>query len=313
MRWKIVTLTAAGVALAGWALVALVFPRPPLSLGALLLDAGTLERVEMLEHRGEDGRRYQDLLLVSSRGTTVSCRILAPGNVAPRPAGILLGGLRTGRRAVEHVPPNQNMVWLSLDYPTVDLSSQRPLDYLRRAPELAEGVQETLRSILLALDYLESRPDVNAGRTLIAGGSLGSFFAVMAGSMEPRFEAVATLYGGGDLSRLIEANLTFDGRLRRRAAAAALSWWTRRLEPTRYVAGISPRPLLMVNGKADPRMPAECVESLYRAAREPKELVWLEGNHPGTKAFAQSQDEQAVTRIVVQWLEDQGWLEPGPL
>jgi fermentation-respiration switch protein FrsA (DUF1100 family) len=50
-------------------------------------------------------------------------------------------------------------------------------------------------------------------------------------------------------------------------------------EPTHYVVGIAPRPLIMVNGWNDPQMPVQAVQALYTAAREPKTLIWLTTGH----------------------------------
>jgi hypothetical protein len=50
-------------------------------------------------------------------------------------------------------------------------------------------------------------------------------------------------------------------------------------EPTRHVAAIAPRPLIMINGRDDPQMPIKAVRALYAAAGEPKTLIWLTTGH----------------------------------
>ncbi len=52
-----------------------------------------------------------------------------------------------------------------------------------------------------------------------------------------------------------------------------------RLDPARWVGQISPRPFVMVNAKDDERLPRESVVALYRAAGEPKEMIWMSGGH----------------------------------
>lgn len=44
-----------------------------------------------------------------------------------------------------------------------------------------------------------------------------------------------------------------------------------------YVAGISPKPLLLVHGDVDETVPLQHSEELYRTAGEPKEMIVLEG------------------------------------
>jgi hypothetical protein len=52
-----------------------------------------------------------------------------------------------------------------------------------------------------------------------------------------------------------------------------------RLDPVRWVPRISPRPFVMVNATGDERLPRDAVDALFRAAREPKEQLWMEGIH----------------------------------
>jgi fermentation-respiration switch protein FrsA (DUF1100 family) len=47
----------------------------------------------------------------------------------------------------------------------------------------------------------------------------------------------------------------------------------------RYVGNIAPTPLLMVNGTEDEQVPHENAELLFSAAREPKQIVWIESHH----------------------------------
>jgi len=67
------------------------------------------------------------------------------------------------------------------------------------------------------------------------------------------------------------------------AAGAASShvWGVVALSPQTYGAHgaglLSPRPLLVVHGKADTRLPYSCAMQIYQWAREPKELVLYDG------------------------------------
>jgi hypothetical protein len=36
---------------------------------------------------------------------------------------------------------------------------------------------------------------------------------------------------------------------------------------------------MMVSAEGDERLPRDAVEKLYRAAREPKEMIWMPGQH----------------------------------
>lgn len=63
-----------------------------------------------------------------------------------------------------------------------------------------------------------------------------------------------------------------------------------------YVAGISPRPLLLIHGDGDETVPLQHSEELYRAAGEPKEIVVLEG------AGHQLRKEPGAIQVIMDWL-----------
>ena len=52
-----------------------------------------------------------------------------------------------------------------------------------------------------------------------------------------------------------------------------------RLAPELWVPQVAPRPVIMINALDDERLPREAVEALYASAREPKEQIWLTGQH----------------------------------
>jgi len=68
---------------------------------------------------------------------------------------------------------------------------------------------------------------------------------------------------------------------------------------------LAPRPLLLIHGAEDRRLPPDCSRYVYRIAREPKELVIL----PGARhSLRQRRDE--LRRLLRRWLVEK--LAPGP-
>ncbi len=55
----------------------------------------------------------------------------------------------------------------------------------------------------------------------------------------------------------------------------------------------------MVNGIDDPQMPRAAVEALYDAAREPKELIWLQTGHlmPNDSTLIRALVDTALERL----------------
>jgi pimeloyl-ACP methyl ester carboxylesterase len=87
------------------------------------------------------------------------------------------------------------------------------------------------------------------------------------------------------------------GRVALRTRIAAKGWDPLPEPPHEMAARISPIPLLVVHGDADPYFPVEHGESLYAAAAEPKE-IWIE---PGF-GHAENAASADLLRRIGSWL-----------
>jgi fermentation-respiration switch protein FrsA (DUF1100 family) len=156
-------------------------------------------------------------------------------------------------------------------------------------------------SVMLAIDHLARRPDVDTTRIAVIGSSLGVPAATIATALEPRVDGLALIYGGGDLGRLIAANLSLRPAWLRGVVGAYGAWLLGPLEPTRYAGRVAPRPFVMINGSGDTRIPRASVEDLYRSAGSPKRLVWLDTGHlePGDRGLIRALVDSAVSRLPI--------------
>jgi hypothetical protein len=118
---------------------------------------------------------------------------------------------------------------------------------------LAFGAQAVV-DLGRALDAVATHPEVDVGRAVYAGFSLGTLLGAPFCAGEPRVRAAALAIGGGGLGPPA-------------------------LDPARHIAGFAPRPVLFVNATRDERIPRERAESLHAAAREPKQVLWFECGH----------------------------------
>ena len=111
------------------------------------------------------------------------------------------------------------------------------LDY-RRPGELAECVLDALAGVSML-------KGLGARRVALVGHSFGGAVVIAAGGLSPTVTAVAALssqtYGATGAARL------------------------------------APRPLLLVHGEDDTRLPAACSRQIYEWASEPKEIVLYPG------------------------------------
>lgn len=144
-----------------------------------------------------------------------------------------------------------------------------------------------VRAVRAGVDYLAARSELDANRLGILGFSMGGYIAAIAAAQDPRLHAVVLSATPTDarVHTLYEyRRWTWVGQ---RAALWALERHGMDLNgpaPIREVARIAPRPLLIFGGKQDLVVPESMLRSLFDAAREPKQLVLIEGGHHGDYA-----------------------------
>lgn len=274
---------------------------------------GVLAEVKTVVVVSDEVSETRDVDLISSTGLYVKGRLRIPRTIRPPYAGvILLGGLKRGRNVVNFPGLdeflNRGLV-ASIDYPLDTTKKFNVADL----PRIHRSAFEAVASILLMVDYLERRTDVDRQRIVLIGVSFGSPFAIITGGLDERVKAVASLYGAGELgpifSYLIEREKPFKDSFWGPTAAYVLgragALLLAPLEPTRYVSMISPRPVLFINGAEDESLPRSSVEALYTRASEPRKMIWLKSGHirPTKQELLQQMSQQTI-----QWLIAQGML-----
>jgi fermentation-respiration switch protein FrsA (DUF1100 family) len=285
------------------------------SRGGLHARAGRLAGAEVTAAGADDVSTYWNVRLRSTSGLAPTALIRVPREgTPPYPTGVLMGGLNRGRRVV-NVRGLEDLarvaVVLSLDYPL----THGPRGGVRQLVASALGLRraglDTIAEILLALDYLESRADVDRHRLFLVGASLGAPAVTIAGAVDDRPAAVIALYGGGPIGSLVARTLEHRDqrhpypRWQALVLGHALAWLLTPLDPVRYAGDIAPRPYLMVNGDDDSLIPPPNVQAVFAAAHEPKTLVWIEGQH------IQPDEGALIARVagqITDWLATRGLL-----
>ena len=199
------------------------------------------------------------------------------------PLVVILGGHVTGAEAARLIGETPGVMIAAVSYPFTGDPRPSAATFIRELPKIRGAFLDTPPALMLALDYLLTRPDVDSTQVDAVGVSLGAPFVVIAGSLDKRFTRVWALHGSGGSYAPLESSMRRSIRFAPlRAGAAALASIVidgPRLAPERWVAGIAPRPFIMVNATNDERMPRKSVDALYRAAAQPKELLWMSGRH----------------------------------
>lgn len=231
-------------------------------------------RVARVEN--SDGIRVEVLSYESTAGIRVTARLYhAPGAERGGPGLVVLhGGTGDGKDSPGQRQLCDHFARAGFTVLAIDLQyfGERATEMLTQFTEdekheklynqpstYLAWVTQTVKDAGRAIDVLVER-GVNPARVGLVGFSRGAQLAFMTGGVEKRFGAVVAVIGGH-----------FDFRETGHVPAAC---------PANYIGRISPRPLLMVNGNADPDyIRATAVEPLERLAREPREMIWLETGH----------------------------------
>jgi hypothetical protein len=132
------------------------------------------------------------------------------------------------------------------------------------------NVEEAVYDVLAGVAFLTQE---GAGRIGLVGHSFGGAVVISAAALSPEVSAVVTLST--------------------QTAGTALT------------PRVAPRPLLIIHGEQDRRLPPDCSRYVYRIAGEPKELVIL----PGARHSLRQRREE-LRRLLRRWLVEK--LRPRP-
>lgn len=151
-------------------------------------------------------------------------------------------------------------------------------------PWLYETVTDTLR----ALDYLQTRPDVDPDRLGLMGISMGGMNTWLTAAADPRVKVAVPCIGVTSFAYQLESGQfgprvatlprfhaavaealgekEVNARVVREAWSQVLPGILDRFDCPQMLAQIAPRPLLILNGEKDDRCPLEGVKRCYAAA-----------------------------------------------
>jgi dienelactone hydrolase len=248
---------------------------------------GEVERVTLEPVDGDSLFDRSWLTVQSSSGLEVVSGILTPsrqtlpGDQIERfPAVILLGGKATGKYAVDYALGIRNIILVAPDYPYEPRPSYTVGEFASDVPAIRKAILDMFPSVMLVIDYLFTRPDVDTTKIVVLGYSFGAPFipGIVANDRRPAVAAI--VYGGGGMRTLIRHNVRrYRGAIVSEAVGTLSGLLLRPVEPLRYVDHISPIPLVMINGTEDEQVPRENTLALFERAGEPKRLVWIESRH----------------------------------
>ena len=184
----------------------------------------------------------------------------------------------------------------------------QPYSYNRRPMPRLEGVEllsgdvpqmiGALRQAILdarrTLDWLSSRPDIDAGRMGVAGISLGGVLAPVIAGVDHRARLLVTIVGGADVSDIVfDSPITFGlhpALLYHGVTYDSLKRDMAPLEPANNLHGFDPNNALLFNGRYDVFISPKQAHHLSEALGGAR-IVWTNTGHYGT-VFAEKQIEE---------------------
>ena len=258
-----------------------------------------------------EGRLCRDVVLEPAAGRPVRMAVSLPKDAGAErlPAVILVGGLRTGREALRHVPDLGRNVVVTYEYPL------RP-DHWRRGflparVVAARGAALAVpRQLALVVRWTRGQPWADPDRVSLVGVSLGALVLPAAQRMAAAHgETVGSsilAYGGTDLGAILRANLVKEHAWVRHSAASLVGLGLRALEPAAHLPHLA-GPFLLISGRDDPRIPTHSAAGLHQLTPEPKEVRFLSAGHFDA-------DDQALLEQILalcrSWLVERGALNP---
>jgi dienelactone hydrolase len=177
-------------------------------------------------------------------------------------------------KPAEYWAEREGWAVLAIDAPhhgertTVPFDRQALFQYPYRWRDHAvQAVQDLMR----ALDYAETRPELDNERVGYIGFSMGTILGVAFVALDQRIKAAVFAIGGSvTLTRLQQ----FSGQVGEEVELIA-----ELVDSATYAPQIAPRPVLMINGRSDEVVSPETGQRLFDALQEPKRIEWFDGGH----------------------------------
>jgi fermentation-respiration switch protein FrsA (DUF1100 family) len=144
------------------------------------------------------------------------------------------------------------------------------------------------RDLKAVIDYLWALPEVDRSHLSLLGFSGGAAVSVYVAVQDNRVSSIVTCACPAEFDSLIGANDSQSiidhfreiGAIRDKDFPYSVEDWLsgfRLISPIKCVAGIVPRPLLLVHGSKDELVDVSHAYKLYAKARQPKQIIIVDG------------------------------------
>ena len=195
----------------------------------------------------------------------------------PVPIVILMHGLGD-RKTVDYIEVG-NQYFLEAGYAVLrlDISNHGDREINDYDFDMTDGyrywsrdiITQTVFDLRRAVDFIYTRDEIDHDRIGYYGISLGGIIGTIFCAVEERVNVPVIALAGGSL------NLMFGMD----ALAQDTKNYLSIIDPINFVKMIAPRPLLMINAENDDVVPPATSKLLFKAAKDPKEIIWYPAKH----------------------------------
>ncbi len=166
--------------------------------------------------------------------------------------------------------------------------------------------EDSVKDIGALLDWIAGQPDLDASRVLVQGGSYGGYMSLaVATHYADRIAGAVDVVGISDFNTFLRNTESYRRDLRRVEYGderdPAMRAFFERISPLANAAKIK-RPLFVVQGRNDPRVPYTEAEQIVRKVREGSTTVWyLRAENEG-HGFARKENADFQFYATVQFM-----------
>ncbi|HEV3166486.1 MAG TPA: prolyl oligopeptidase family serine peptidase, partial [Isosphaeraceae bacterium] len=277
------------------------------------LAGGPLERWTTSETGGLDATEFVEPQLIhypSFDGRSIPAFVYKPGPKfkAPRPVLINIHGGPEGQFVPGYLGTANylvNELGIAVIYPNVRGSAGYGKTYLKL--DNGEHREEAVKDIGALLDWVGKQPDLDATRVAVTGGSYGGFMclATMTHYCD-RLRAGIDIVGISSFLTFLKNTQSYRRDLRRAEYGderdPRMKEFLERVSPLTSATKIT-KPLLVVAGQNDPRVPASESAQMAEAVRQNKVPVWyVVGKNEG-HGFSRKENQDYLMAAEVLFLK----------
>jgi dienelactone hydrolase len=252
---------------------------------SLLPDQYTVE-TQVLEEKPESV--FYSLHLSDGKNFNLQALLKDPCIPGKIPAILLLGGMMTGKKAVEYAYEVDSVLLVAPDYPYTVQAHYGLWDIIRDIPAAHQALHLQIRDNLVLLAYLRTWDRIDSSKISMIGYSFGVPFACATAALDRDIKGLALIYGGSGLKHLLQVNFKLYPSFLNTMLIEIFWFFLSDFEPAVQVTQIKPLPLLCINGEFDSKIPKDSARALHDLIPFTKTVIWLPSDHvrPDNKSLS---------------------------